>query len=193
MADGSWDNGGVGVPTKAGLPTWGKVLLGCGITALVVMVTCAGGLAYMANRVSKDPKAFESKVKGWVLEQARPEWEDFRAVVAQLQSDAGSRALYAAQPALGQTWPTEQAFLQAAARWRKDLAPTPDLSPDLLEGDGLQLNKGMGGKVTLGWRPQKGRSVTVTFGPRLNPKDPAPRQILALEVRSPRGQNTDQD
>ncbi len=193
MADGSWDNGGVGVPTKTGLPTWGKVLLGCGITAVVVMVTCAGGLAYVANRVSKDPKAFESKVKGWVLEQARPEWEDFRTVVAQLHTDAACRSLYAAQPALADTWPTEQAFLTAAARWRKDLAPVPDLTPDLLDGDGLQLKKGMGGKVTLGWRPKKGPSVSVTFGLRPHPKDPAPRQILALEVRAPQGQNTVQD
>ena len=110
MVDGSWDNIGAGVPVKTGLPTWGKVLLGCGITALVGMVTCAGGLAYLANRVSKDPKAFESKVKGWVLEQARPEWEDFRTVVTQLHTDAGCRSLYTSHPALAQTWPTAVSY-----------------------------------------------------------------------------------
>ena len=183
MADGSWDNSGHGVPAKAGMPTWTKVLLGCGIAFLIALVTCVGGIAYMANRVKKDPEGFKKQVMGFAIDKLRPDWDDFCAVLEQLRTPEGSRALYAANPGLAKTWPTEKAFLVVAADWRKDLAPTPDLTPDMLEKEGLQINHQFAGQVRVGWRPKAGRSVFVTFEGSRKQGDKGPRHVLELDVR----------
>ena len=115
MADSSWDNGGHGVPLKPGLPLWAKVAMGCGIAFLVALVTCVGGVAYVANKAKKDPEGFKNKVMGFALDKIRPDWEDFRAVVDQLRTPEGCRALYAANPGLAKTRPTESDFLQSAS------------------------------------------------------------------------------
>lgn len=183
MSDSSWDNGGHGVPIKAGLPLWGKIALGCGIAFLVVLVTCVGGIAYVANKAKKDPEGFKNQVMGFALEKVRPDWDDFRAVVEQLRTPEGSRALYAANPDLARTWATEAAFLEAAEGWRKDLAPTPDLSADLMDHQGLHINHNFGGKVTVGWSPRGGRAVYITFERARKAGDKAPRKVVELEVR----------
>ncbi|MCE1203423.1 MAG: hypothetical protein LWW79_02290 [Holophagaceae bacterium] len=183
MADGSWDNGGHGVPAKAGLPLWGKIALGCGIAFLAVVVTCVGAGAFFVNKIKKDPEGFKNKVMGFALEKVRPDWEDFRAVVEQLRSREGSQALYAANPGLAKTWPTEAAFLEAASRWHKEVVSVPDLSPDLMEQQGLQINHDFGGKVTVGWSPKSGRAVYVTFEKARKPGDPGPRRVVELDVR----------
>ena len=129
MADSSWDNGSQGLPAKSGMPLWGKLLLGCGVVALVGLATCVGGVAYVANRAKKDPDGFKNKVLGFALEKVRPDWDDLQAVVSQLRSPEGSRALYAANPDLAKTWPTEGDFLEATAAWGKDLPPRPNSAP----------------------------------------------------------------
>ncbi|HEX4845922.1 MAG TPA: hypothetical protein VFV26_06845, partial [Geothrix sp.] len=68
MADSSWDNGGHGVPVKAGLPLWGKIALGCGVTFLVIMVTCIGLGAYVVNKAKKDPEAFEKRAMAFAVD-----------------------------------------------------------------------------------------------------------------------------
>ena len=183
MADGSWDNGGHGVPAKPGMPLWGKIALGCGIAFLVVLVTCVGGVAYLGNRIKKDPDGFKTKVMGFALEKVRPDWEDFRAVVEQLRSPEGSQALYAANPGLAKTWPTEAAFLEAASRWHKEVVSAPDLTPDLMAHQGLQINHDLGGKVTVGWSPKNGRAVYVTFEKARKAGDTGPRRVVELDVR----------
>jgi len=183
MADGSWDNSGHGVPVKAGLPLWGKIALGCGIAFLVVVVTCVGAGAFFVNKIKKDPEGFKQRAMNLVAEKVRPDWEDFRAVVEQLRSPEGSQALYAANPGLAKTWPTEAAFLEAASRWHKEVVSAPDLTPDLMEHQGLQINHDFGGKVTVGWSPKSGRAVYVTFEKARKPGDQGPRRILELDVR----------
>ena len=183
MANSSWDNGGYGVPAKAGLPLWGKIALGCGVAFLVVLVTCVSGIAYVANRAKKDPDGFKNKVMGFALDKVRPDWDDFRAVVEQLRTAEGCRALYAANPGLAKTWATESAFVAAASKWQKDLAPTPDLTTDLMEHQGLHINHDFGGKVTVGWSPKSGRAVYVTFDRGRKPGDKGPRQVVELDVR----------
>lgn len=183
MADSSWDNGGHGVPAKAGLPLWGKIALGCGITFLVIMVTCIGLGAYVVNKAKKDPEGFKHQVMGFALDKVRPDWEDLRAVVEQLRTPEGCRALYAANPGLAKTWATESDFLQAAAKWQKDLAPTPDLTPDLMEHQGLRINHDFAGKVEVGWSPKSGRAVYVTFEGARKAGDKGPRRVAELDVR----------
>ena len=182
MADSSWDNGGQGGPAKAGLPLWGKIALGCGVFFLVVMVTCVGGAAYLANRIKKDPEGFKQKAMGLVADKVRPDWEDYRAVVEQLRSPEGCQALYAASPGLAKTWPTEAAFLEAASRWHKDLVSAPELTPEVMEQGHLQINHQFGGQVRVGWSPTSGRSVYVTFESARKPGDKGSRRVQELDV-----------
>lgn len=183
MADSSWDNAGHGVPAKAGLPLWGKIALGCGVAFLVVLVTCVGTGAYFINKFKKDPEGFKHQAMNLVVDQVRPDWEDFRAVVEQLRSPEGCRALYAAHPDLAKTWPTEGTFLEAASQWHKDVLPAPDLTPDLLDRGGLKINRDFGGQVQVGWSPKEGRAIYVTFEGARKTGDKGPRRILELDVR----------
>lgn len=183
MADSSWDNGGHGVPLKPGLPLWGKVAMGCGIAFLVGLVTCVGGIAYVANRAKKNPEDFKKQVMGFALDKVRPDWEDFRGVVDQLRSPDGCRALYAANPDLAKTWPKESDFLQAAAKWQKDIVPAPELTPELMEHQGLRINHDLGGRVEVGWSPKSGRAVYVTFRGARNTGEKGPRHVVEVDVR----------
>ena len=128
MVDASWDNSGL-PPQKKGLGTGMKVLMGCGIAALVALVTCAVGGAILGNLIKKNPKAFEKRVEGFAKGMVQKEWERFRTLVDQLQTDDGARALYRANPGLHQAHPTEDQFLQAARAWRPRLGPLPAEAP----------------------------------------------------------------
>jgi hypothetical protein len=183
MADGSWDNGGHGVPVKAGMPLWGKIALGCGIAFLVVLVTCVGAGAFFVNKFKKDPEGFKQKAMNVVADKVRPDWEDFRAVVEQLRTPEGCQALYAANPGLAKTWPTESAFLEASSRWHKEVVSAPDLTIEVMEHGGLQLNRELGGHVRVGWSPKSGKAVYVTFESARKAGDTGPRRIVELDVR----------
>lgn len=183
MADGSWDNGGHGAPVKAGMPLWGKIALGCGIVFLVGLVTCFGAGAFLVNKFNKDPDGFAKKVVGMGMEKFRPDWEEFRTVVEQLRSPEGCQALYAANPALAKTWPTQAAFLEASSRWHKEVTSAPELTPDLMTKHGLRISYEGSRRVSIGWSPQSGRAVYVTFEGVRKPGDGAPRQVVELGVR----------
>ena len=183
MVDSSWDNGGHGVPAKAGLPLWGKIALGCGIAFLIVLVTCMGVGAFFINKVKKDPEGFKQKAMNLVADKMRPDWEDFRLVVEQLRSPEGCQALYAANPGLAKTWPTETAFLEAASRWHKEVESAPDLTPDVMEHGRLQINRDFSGHVRVSWSPRSGRAVHVTFEGVRKPGDKGPRPVVEVDVR----------
>jgi hypothetical protein len=183
MADSSWDNGGQGIPGRAGMPLWGKIALGCGIAFLVVIVTCVGVSAIFINKYKKDPQGFKQKAMDLVADKVRPDWEDFRIVVEQLRTPEGCQAMYAANPGLAKTWPTEAAFLEAASRWHKEVVSAPDLTLDVLEHGGLQINRDFSGQVRVGWSPRSGRAVYVTFESVRKPGDKGPRRIVELDVR----------
>ena len=183
MADSSWDNGGHGVPAKAGMPLWGKIALGCGIAFMVVVVTCVSGAAFVANRFKKDPEGFAKKFMGLGIDKIRPDWEDFRVVVEQLRSPEGCQALYAANPELAKTWPTESAFLEASSRWHKDVVSAPELTPEVMTKQGLRINYEGGRRVSIGWSPQSGRAVYVTFEGTRKAGDKGLRQVVELDVR----------
>lgn len=183
MADSSWDNRGQSIPGRTGMPLWGKIALGCGIAFLVVMVTCAGVGAFLVNKYKKDPEGFKQRAMSVLADKMRPDWEDFRLVVEQLRSPEGCQALYAASPGLAKTWPTETAFLEAASRWHKEVVSAPDLTLDVMEHGGLQINRDFGGQVRVGWSPRSGRAVYVTFESVRKPGDKGPRRVAELEVR----------
>ena len=116
-------------------------------------------------------------------DKMRPDWEDFRLVVEQLRIPEGCQALYAANPALAKTWPTEAAFLEAASRWHKEVVSAPDLSLDVLEHGGLQINRNFNGEVRVGWSPRSGRAIYVTFESVRKSSDKGPRRVEELDVR----------
>ena len=120
MVDASWDNGGYGQPAKTGMPVWAKVLLGCGVAAVLALATCVGGVALVATRLSH-------ALKG-------QEWSQFRTVVDELQTDAGAKAVYAGNPGLAKDFPTESAFLKAVTDWRPRLEPLPTAMPSVFTG-----------------------------------------------------------
>lgn len=182
MADPSWDNAGYGKPAKAGMPTWAKVLLGCGVVAVLALATCVGGGVYLAHRMKKDPEGFKARVLGFAIDRMRPDWEDFRAVVEQLRTPEGCRALYAANPALAATWPKESDFLAAAKAWQPGLPAAPELTPELLEHDGIQINSEWDRKLRVSWRPKEGPRVAVTFDRSRKPGDTTPRRVLEVQV-----------
>jgi hypothetical protein len=124
MVDASWDNSGM-APQKQGLGTGMKVLMGCGIAALLAIVTCFVGGAVLGNLIKKDPKAFELRVEGFAKGLVQKDWERFRTLAEQLQTDDGARALYQANPGLHQAHPSEGQFLEAVRTWRPRLAPLP--------------------------------------------------------------------
>jgi hypothetical protein len=128
MVDASWDNSGL-PPQKKGLGTGMKVLLGCGIAVLLAVVTCAVGGAVLGNYIKKDPKAFELRMEGFAKGLVQKDWERFRTLVDQLQTDDGARAVYRANPGLHQSQATEEQFLQAVRAWRPRLAPLPAEAP----------------------------------------------------------------
>ncbi len=183
MADASWDNGGYGQPTKVGMPMWAKVLLGCGVAAVLALATCVGGGVYLAHRIKQDPKGFKTQVMSFAIDRMRPEWEDFRAVVTQLRTPEGCRALYAASPDLATTWPTEADFLAAARGWQPTLVAPPELTTDVLEHGGLQISSEFGGRTRVAWRPKGGARVAVTFDRSRKAGDAAPRRVIAVEVQ----------
>jgi hypothetical protein len=176
MADSSWDNGGQPLPSRPGLPLWSKIAMGCGAAVLVLLATCVGGIAYLSQGGGK-------KVLGLALNQMGPEWADLQEVVDQLRTEEGSRALYGANPELAKTWATEAAFLEVAAGWRKDLPPRTELSPDLMQNQGLHINRALGGRVTIGWSPRSGRAIYVTFERARKAGDQSPRRVVELDVR----------
>lgn len=183
MADGTWDNGGQGAPAKAGMPLWGKIALGCGIAFLVVLVTCVGGIAYVANRFKKDPEGAKHWAMGFAADKMRPDWEDFSRVVNQLRTPEGALALYGENPDLAKTWPRESDFLQAAATWRKTLPEVPPLGPTLLDGNGIGISHEFNGKVRVTWRPKVGPRVSVAFQSARSRRDTGPRKVAELEIQ----------
>ena len=143
MADASWDNSGMPA-RKPGMPTWVKILLGCGLAMLVAMGGCVALATWGCHAMTQSMET--------------EEWGQLRQAVAQLQTDDGARALYQANPGLAAAYPTEQAFLTAAQGWRPRLEPMPEHMPGLLTGRvsySVQIQGGFR-RTELGYRNGKG-------------------------------------
>jgi len=128
VVDASWDNSGLS-PQKKGFGTGMKVLMGCGIAALLALATCAIGGAVLGNWIKKDPKAFETRMEGFAKGLVQKDWERFRILADQLQTDDGARMVYQANPSLHQAHPSEDQFLQEVRTWRPKWTPLPVEAP----------------------------------------------------------------
>ncbi len=177
MADASWDNSGL-PPQKQGMPTWVKVLLGCGVLCLLFMATCVGGCAYIGHKIKQDPKGFERKIQGMVAEFIKDDWAEAGRIVNQLMTDEGAAALYKANPGLAESYPTEAAFLEAAKGWRPMLEPLPPEMPDMDKHD-LSYQNDWNRRTILSFRNGKGKRLRLVWsGPRKDPN----RKLVDMSV-----------
>lgn len=118
MVDSSWDNSGL-PPKKAGMPTWAKVLLGCGLVFLLLIGSCVGLAAWGFHKASTMGQA---------------QWPRYIETVKALQDPAATRALYDANPALKHRYPDADAFEATVARWRPAIQTPPAQMPPLTSG-----------------------------------------------------------
>ena len=114
MPDSSWDNSGL--PRRQGVPLWGKVAIGCGAAFLCFVLAVGALVGWGVHKA------------GTAIDQG---WAQLHQSVESLKTPAGTQALYRANPGLAQTYPTEAAFLEAAAEWRPRLGAIPAQRPDL--------------------------------------------------------------
>ena len=151
MADSSWDNNGQPMQRKQGMSIWAKVALGCGVVFLLGLGGCVVLGATCARAIGKTMNG--------------PEWGMLRAAVQQLESDEGAKALYQANPDLGQTYPSEDQFVSTARTWRPKLEPLPETRPSLIKGQiSYSVNSTPGMRhVELGYSNSKGARINSTW------------------------------
>lgn len=116
--DSSWDNSGL-PPRKQGMPTWLKVLAGCGIVAVLAIGSCVGFAAWSFHKVADLGKA---------------QWPRYVETVKELQDPAGTKALYEANAGLHKRFPDADAFEQQVAEWRPAIQTPPDQMPSITSG-----------------------------------------------------------
>ena len=116
--DASWDNSGL-PPQKKGMPTWLKVLAGCGILTVLSIGSCVGFAAWGLHKVADLGKA---------------QWPRYVETVRELQDPASTKTLYEANPGLQKRFPDEDAFEKQVAEWRPALQTPPDQMPSLTSG-----------------------------------------------------------
>lgn len=114
MVDSSWDNSGIPA-AKRGMSLWAKIGLGCGVVVLLLALTCGGCVWYGLRKGSEALDA---------------QWTTVHSTVVSLGSETGARALYASNPGLKDSYPTEGEFLAAASEWRPNLGTVPAQRPD---------------------------------------------------------------
>lgn len=174
MTDASWDNQGMGAPPKSGLPTWAKVLLGCGIVAVLLVGACVGGVTWLSQKAKKDPEAFERGAKDFATSMIRPDYEHGAAVVRQLQTEAGCRALWLANPGLHVGFGDETAFLKAVEGWRPHLQELPPLTAEALDKNHFDLTKEPFSGVRFGYKMADGSRLRMGW-------DGSDRKLTRLE------------
>lgn len=177
--DASWDNSGL-PPRKKGMPTWLKVLAGCGIAFVLLLGSC----------VALGTFAFK-KGKAVFQEQGSIAWTKLASYERQLESDEGAQSLYQANPGLAHAYPAESDFLKAAQAWRPKLSPIPAQMPNMFQAikersfsfniqknnhhsrrsAGVRMGSG-GGFLSATWENEELVDLEVTAEPMLAPSNP---------------------
>lgn len=161
--DASWDNSGL-PPQRKGMPTWLKVLAGCGILAVLAIGSCVGFAAWGVHKLST---------------MGQVQWPRYVETVKELQDPASTKALYEANPGLHKRYSDADAFEQQVAEWRPALQTPPDQMPSLTSGRAMafegrnhevRFNSGSGeaprenGKTSVaGYKMGDGRMFVVVW------------------------------
>jgi hypothetical protein len=176
MADGSWDNQGLGEPPRrSGWPTWAKILMGCGVVLLLLLGACVGGTWWLARKAKEDPEGFKRGALSFALAQIKPDYDFAAGIVKQLQDEAGSRAVWQAHPGIHDVFASEEAFLKAAEGWRPHLADLEPLDANDLEKGRLDLQKDPFSGVRFGYRMPDGSRLRMRW-------EGAGRRLTQLEL-----------
>lgn len=159
MVDASWDNGSHAVPTKAGMPLWGKIMLGCGLVAGLAIATCVGAIAWGFNKVSTVGKE---------------QWPHYLDTVKALRSPAATKALYDANPRLKRQFLDSDAFEWQVAEWRPAIQQPPVAMPAITSGRAISFigkdtrvggkeSQGHHGSAVTGYRMEDGRFLMIVW------------------------------
>jgi hypothetical protein len=116
MVDSSWDNQAP-VPSGGRGPAWGKILMGCGLAAVLGISALVVGGITVANRKMNDPEVR--------TEMGRALWPLIQDLVEELKTDDGARGFYLHEKGLRERYPDEAAFLAQVRGWRPSLATLP--------------------------------------------------------------------
>jgi len=148
MSDSNW-NTYREEPERKGIPTWGKVIIGCGVVFLLLMGSCVG-FAYWAAHSGKDTlKNFVAEKVDKALEKP---WGMLTTVIDAIQTDEGAAILYRDNPGLTADYPSEADFLKSAATWRAKVGDLPRTPPSIFtegKNDDFRLSSrnGRGGSI----------------------------------------------
>ncbi|HJU82568.1 MAG TPA: hypothetical protein VJ600_00015 [Holophagaceae bacterium] len=123
MVDSSWDNSGL-PPQRQGLPTWAKVLLGCGMVMALAIGGCVAAGIYGIRKVSEMGKA---------------QWPAYVRTVKELQDPATTKALYDANPGLKRRFPDAGAFEAQISEWRPHIETPPAEMPPITSGKAISF------------------------------------------------------
>ncbi len=156
MADSSWDNSGL-PPQKKGMPTWVKILGGCGIVFVLLLGSCVALGFYGVHKVSEMGKAH---------------WPNYVATVKALQDPASTQALYEANPPLQKRYSDAAEFEKQVAEWRPSIQIPPAEMPSLtsgramaFEGRNRQYGEASSARKTsvAGFKMEDGRMLVVVW------------------------------
>lgn len=166
--DPSWDNSGSSRPKKKW--KYGEALFTAAIVACCVLGVGGIGVLWFSRN--------QAHLLDVERARAKPDWAAAALIIEAMRSEAGSKALYQANPKLGARFPRESDFLAFAARWRPHLDSLPEEVPRPTEKNfGHRHGFGMGPTI-LSYRMPRGCWVTFHWsGPYTTPS----RQLTDLE------------
>lgn len=156
MADSSWDNSGL-PPQKKGMPTWVKILGGCGIVFLLLLGGCVALGFYGVHKVSEMGKA---------------QWPHYVETVKALQDPTSTQALYEANPPLQKRFSDAAAFEKEVSDWRSSIQTPPAEMPSLTSGRAMAFEgrnrkygeDGSSRKTSVaGYKMEDGRMLVVVW------------------------------
>lgn len=166
--DNSWDNSAASTPKGPG-KFRGALVTAAVIALSLVAFGAVWGLWFSNN---------QARLLDAERERARPDWASAALIVEGLRTEAGTRALFQANPKLGAHFRSEQEFLEVAARWRPSLEPLPRELPRA-EDQVFGHRHGFGlGPTILSYRMPKGSWITLQWD---GPYDAPARQLTQIE------------
>ncbi len=105
---------------RKGMPTWAKVLLGCGIVAVLAVAGCTALVAWGC-----------SKGMTYIQDQLREPYQVLVKELGAATTAEGMAAMYKAHPELARKFASEAAFTEELKRIQEKVGPLPETLPDM--------------------------------------------------------------